>query len=96
MVITAQRETTIRGDGNLDLSDDERDALGVGPGGDVLKLTTDQGILVTTREKLFLSALAGIGTALHENGVTLEELIESGAEIREELVEEFYPRTAPG
>ena len=96
MVIPAKRELTIRGDGTLDLSDDERAALGVGPGGEVLKLTADQGVLVTTREKLFLSALMVIGTALRKNGVTLEELIDSGAEIRADLVEGFYPRCLQG
>lgn len=96
MVIPAKRELTIRGDGTLDLSDDERAALGVSPGGEVLKLTADQGVLVTTREKLFLSALMVIGTALRKNGVTLEELIDSGAEIRADLVEGFYPRCSQG
>ena len=92
MTITIQKDTTILPDGTLVLSDEERVAAGVGPEGHALLVTTDQGVLITTRAKLFLSALERIGDGLRANGVTLEELIESGAQIREELVEEYYPR----
>ena len=92
MTITAQRDAKIQADGNVTLPDEEREAIGAGPSGDVLLVTTERGVLITTRAKLFLGALAGIGAYLREDGVTLDELMESGAEIRQELVDEFYPR----
>lgn len=89
MVITAQTEATIRGDGNLELSDEERDALGVGPGDGVLKGTTDQGILVMTPRQYIDWVFDRVGEGLPDD-VTLDELIESGRELREELLYEHY------
>ncbi len=82
-------------DGTMLLPREVADSLGNFSDNDILLFRTEQGVLVTTREKLFLGALEGIGAALRESGVTLEELMESGAEIRQELVDEFYPRRAP-
>lgn len=57
---------------------------------DVLLFKTEQGILVTTRLNLLNWALDGIGAGLREAGVTLEDLMESGAEIRQQIYEERY------
>lgn len=59
--------------------------------GDVVSVTqTDAGILITPQEVLANKLLDQIGEALRAKGLTLEELIESGREIRGELVEEEY------
>jgi len=59
--------------------------------GDVVSVTqTDAGILITPQEVLAMQALDQIGEALRAKGLTLEELIESGREIRGKLIEEEY------
>ncbi len=90
MVVTAQTKTTIRGDGSLDLSDEERDALGVGPGDGILKVTTDQGIMMVMTPRQYVDwVFDQVGEGLPQ-GVTLDELIESGRETRGEIYRERY------
>ncbi len=80
----------VRDDRTLVLPKEVAETLGDFSAEDILLLKTEQGILVTTRAKLFNWALDGIGAALRESGVTLDELMESGAEIRQELYDERY------
>lgn len=60
--------------------------------GDVVEVEqTAQGqIVITPQEVLAMRALDDIGKALHERGLTLEELIESGREIRGESMKEQH------
>jgi hypothetical protein len=51
---------------------------------------TPEGVLITPQEVIAMKLLDQIGEALRERGVTLEELIESGREIRGQLLEEEY------
>lgn len=51
---------------------------------------TDAGILLKPAEVMFTDALDEIGAALKADGITLEELIERGREIRGKIVEEKY------
>ena len=51
---------------------------------------TESGVLVRPQALIALEALDRIGAVLREQGVTLEELMESGREIRAELVKEQY------
>jgi AbrB family looped-hinge helix DNA binding protein len=51
---------------------------------------TPEGVLITPQEVVATRALAEIGEALKEQGLTLEDMIESGREIREELFREQY------
>ena len=67
-----------------------RDRLGVTAGDDLVLLETLPGVLITTREKLVHWALDGIGAALREQGVTLDDLMTSGATIRQEIYDERY------
>ena len=66
------------------------DALGVKSGGGVLLYHAEQGVLVTTKKIMANWFLDRIGDELREAGVTLEELIESGAEIRQQIYDEKY------
>ncbi|HEY7036148.1 MAG TPA: hypothetical protein VH482_32745 [Thermomicrobiales bacterium] len=44
----------------------------------------------TPQEVALFEALDEIGAALREQGLTLEDMIESGREIRAQLIEEMY------
>ncbi len=51
---------------------------------------TDEGILISRQELLARNLFEQLGALLNEDGITLEELMESGGEIREALVKEKY------
>ncbi len=67
-----------------------RRKLGIEEGGLVAFIETENGILISPREVLAMDALDRVGKALKERGISLEELIESGREIRGEMVERDY------
>ena len=59
--------------------------------GDLVAVTvTPEGVLITPQEVIAARALDALGAALRERGLTLEELIESGREVRGELIQEQY------
>jgi AbrB family looped-hinge helix DNA binding protein len=67
-------------DGQVILPAEVRQRLGVDHGGTVALVETNDGVLIAREETIALAALDQIGAALAEQGVTLEELIESGRE----------------
>jgi len=67
-----------------------RKRLGIKKGDLVAVIETPEGVLITPQEVVATRALAEIGKALKEQGLTLEDMIESGREIREELFREQY------
>jgi AbrB family looped-hinge helix DNA binding protein len=70
------------------------DALGLKPG-DSLNVEVEDGKLVgKPGRKAALNALQELQRAIAESGVTEEELLEGGREIRKELFREKYPDLA--
>lgn len=68
--------------------------LGIEPG-DLLDATVDDGVLVIRpARKAALDALKELQRAVRESGVTLEELLEGGRQVREEIFRETYPELA--
>lgn len=67
-----------------------RERLGLKKGDLVAFVETDQGVLISPQEVVAMSALDKLGEMLKEKGITLDELIESGREIRGEIVREKY------
>ena len=67
-----------------------RRKLGIKEGGVVAFIETEDGILISPREVLAMDALDRVGEVLKERGISLEELIESGREIRGEMVKDDY------
>ena len=67
-----------------------RRKLGIEEGGVVAFIETEDGVLISPREVLTMDALDRIGEVLREQGLSLEELIESGRETRGQMVEEEY------
>lgn len=56
----------------------------------VLFKETEDGILVISRETLVMRLLDEIGVEFQQRGVTLEDRIESGREIRQQIYDETY------
>jgi AbrB family looped-hinge helix DNA binding protein len=67
-----------------------RKKLGLKKGDLVAFVETEQGVLLSPQEVIASEALDQVGRILREKGLTLEELMESGREIRGKLVEEEY------
>ena len=59
--------------------------------GDIVTFVeTETGVMITPTEVIVSEALDEIGRVLKTKGISLEELIERGREIRGEIVEEEY------
>ena len=67
-----------------------REKLGLEPGDMVAFVETEHGILISPQEMVAMEALDKMGALLREKGISLEEFIESGREIRGELIEQEY------
>ena len=56
----------------------------------VLFEETEAGMMIRPAEVLVSQALAEIGKALQAKGITLDEMIEGGRELREKLIKDEY------
>lgn len=70
-----------------------REKLGLEPGDMVAFIETEAGVLISPQEVVAMKALDRIGELLREQGISVEELIESGREMRGKLIEEKYGLT---
>jgi len=86
----AVKLATVQKRGQVTIPIELRRKLGIEAGGVVAFIETEDGILISPREVLAMDALDKIGEALKEQGVTLEDLIESGRDIRGRMIEEEY------
>lgn len=84
------RLATVQKRGQVTIPAELRRKLGITDGGVVAFVETPEGILISPRVVLAMDALDRIGEALQQQGVSLEELINSGREIRRKIVEEQY------
>ena len=80
----------IQENGQITLPAGVRKRLGLKKGDLVAITATPEGVLITPQEVVALRALDRIGETLRDQGLTLEELIESGREERAHLIEEQY------
>lgn len=76
--------------GQVTLPADVRKRLGLKKGDLVAVVETPDGVLITPQEVVATKALDRIGDALREQGVSLDELIESGRNIRGDLIRQQY------
>ena len=84
------RLATVQKRGQVTLPIEMRRNLGIEEGGVVAVIETQHGILISPREVLTVDAMNRIGAALKERGLSLDELIDSGREIRSRIVDEEY------
>ena len=87
-----KRVYTIQENGQVTLPAEWREKYGLKKGDLVTFRETDDGLLISPREALAMKLLDDIGEALKEKGITLEELLDSGEKIRQELYDEKYGR----
>ena len=85
-----KRTYTIQENGQVTLPVDWREKYGLKKGDIVSFVETDQGLIVVPRVVLAMRLLDEIGEELKKQGVTLDELMESGREIRGEMLKEKY------
>lgn len=76
--------------GQVTLPVDIRKRLGLKKGDLVAVMDADDGIFITRQEVLATRALDRIGDLLREQGLSLDELIESGRGTRSRIIEERY------
>ena len=86
----AVRLAVVQKRGQITIPIDLRRKMGIEEGGIIAFIETKEGLLLSPRKALALDALDRIGEALEEQGITLEELIESGREIRGQMLAEEY------
>jgi antitoxin PrlF len=79
--------------GQVTLPAEVRKRLGLKKGDLVAISETEGGLLITPSRLLATKALDRIGEVLRAQGVSLEELMESGREIRGGLIDEEYGLT---
>lgn len=80
----------VQGNGQVTLPAEVRKRLGLKEGDLVVLQETAGGVLLTPQLAAINDALDRLGAILREEGLTLDELIESGRAIRGELVREMY------
>lgn len=78
------------GESGLNLPIEWFEKYGLGQGDEVTIIETEQGLVILPRVTGALTALHEIGTALQAKGVTLDELMERGRDIRDDILREKY------
>lgn len=76
--------------GQVTLPADVRKRLGIKKGDLVAVMDTDDGVLITPQEVIATRALDRIGEVLRGRRLSLDDMIESGREVRSRLIEEQY------
>jgi AbrB family looped-hinge helix DNA binding protein len=85
-----RRLVRVQEKGQVTLPAEVRKNLGLKKGDLVAVTETPDGVLITPSEIIATRALDRIGEALRSQGLTLEELIDSGREERGPIIEELY------
>ena len=86
------RKLRVEDDGRLTLPPDLRRKLGLKRGDSVSVVETPDGLLLTSEALLADRDFYLVDAELRKQGLSLDELIESGREIRGELLKEMYGR----
>jgi antitoxin PrlF len=81
--------------GQVTIPQEIRKKLGLKRGDLVAVVETPDGVFITPQQVMATKALDSIGEILKEQGLSLDELIASGREIRGELLQETYGITQP-
>jgi antitoxin PrlF len=81
--------------GQVTIPTEIRKKLGLKRGDLVAVMETPDGVFITPQQVIATKALDSIGEILKEQGVSLDELIVSGRDIRTDLLQETYGLTQP-
>ncbi len=86
----SQKYSRVQKKGQVTIPVEMRDKLGLKEGDLVAFVETDEGILISRQEVLAMRALDRIGAVLKEQGISLDELVESGRYERSKIIKEKY------
>lgn len=67
-----------------------RNKLGLKKGSLVAFVETKNGVILSPQETIAMEAMDKIGKALRDKGITLEEIMRNGREIRGKLIKKDY------
>jgi antitoxin PrlF len=81
--------------GQVTIPTEIRKKLGLKRGDLVAVMETPDGVFITPQQVVAAKALDRIGDILKEKGLSVDELIASGREIRGDLLQETYGITEP-
>lgn len=95
MIMPGRKFVRVQEKGQVTIPTELRKKLSLKKGDLVTVTETPEGVLITPQEVLAMKALDRIGEALKEKGLSLEELIKSGRDIRGKIVEENYGVKSP-
>lgn len=85
-----RKASVIQENGQITLPKEFRRRFGLKKGDIVVFKETNEGLLISPREMLAFHLIDELGDALKKKGISLEDLIESGREIRQEIFDEKY------
>ena len=91
-MLVAKKNYTIQENGQVTLPLEFRKKYGLKKGDVVIFKETDDGLLISARETLAMNLLDEIAEVLQEKGITLDELLAAGRDIRQEIYDEKYAR----
>jgi AbrB family looped-hinge helix DNA binding protein len=86
----ASKLSTVQEKGQVTIPAEIRKRLGLKKGDLVAFVETERGVLITPQEVVAAEALDQISRILKEKGISFEELMETGRQIRGRLLEEEY------
>jgi len=88
--MTERKLVRIQEKGQVTIPSEIRKKLGLKRGDLVAVMETPDGVFITPQQVLAAKALDRIGDILKEQGLSLEELMDSGRELRTSIIEEQY------
>jgi antitoxin PrlF len=88
--MAAQKLSVVQENGQVTIPAEIRRKLGLKKGDLVAFIETEDGVLISPREVVAMKALDKLGEMLEGQGISLEELIDSGRDIRGEIAKEKY------
>jgi bifunctional DNA-binding transcriptional regulator/antitoxin component of YhaV-PrlF toxin-antitoxin module len=86
--MATQRLVRIEHEGQVTLPNTFRERHALRDGDLVAVVETTDGVLIASREAVATRMLDQIGAALRDNGLLLDDLIESGRDVRGEIIDE--------
>ena len=89
-MLVAKKVYTIQDNGQVTLPIEFRKKYNLKKGDTVVFKETNEGLVITPQEAEAMKLLDEIGEALKEKGITFEEMMASGEEIRKELIRQKY------
>ena len=85
-----RRLVRVQEKGQVTLPAEVRRKLGLKKGDLVAVLETPDGVLITPQEVIATKSLERLGEVIREQGLSLDEFIETGREVRGQMLKEKY------